>query len=138
MPSAQRREIAQRVERTLDLLCVAVIAREHERRFVELVGERARGPRFGTRIIDQRPGKNDVEKGIVVEIVTMADDAERGNHVLADRILSQCAALSEAAGQSSGEESRFGEIPDLVLTIKERKLAPGERVCLTVATQILD
>ncbi len=73
-----------------------------------------------------------------MEIVAMRDDAERGDDVFTDGILTQRPPLCEAAGQARGEQTRFREVSDLVLAIQQREVAPRQSVSLSVTTQVLD
>src|SRR2546430_974403 len=93
---------------------------------------------LSARLVDDRAGKHDVEKRVVVEIVAMGDRAKGGDHILAHRVFTDSTALREAARESGGEKARLGKLTYLMLAIEQRVVAPRERVGFLVAAQVLD
>ena len=75
MPPAERGEIAKRVQRTLDLLCVAMLTRHRGGHSLQLIDERTVCAGLGACVVDERARQHDVEKGVVVQIVTKSNRA---------------------------------------------------------------
>src|SRR5438105_7646787 len=105
---------------------------------LQLLDERSRRTGFGAGVVDERSRKHDVEEAVIVQVVAMGNHAERGDEVLADRVLTQGAALRESAREPRRQQARFGEIADLMLAIEDGVVAPRERVLGVVAAQVFD
>src|ERR1051326_1290148 len=73
--SAQCGKIAKRVERALDLLGVTMLAGHGVRRPLQLLDHALRRGCLGPGIVEERTGKHDLEKAMVMQIVTVSNGA---------------------------------------------------------------
>ena len=95
--------------------------------------------RLRASAVEERLGKNDLEKALLVDRITRArDHAERGDDVADDGIVRQRASVRETTRNSRCKERRLGAVTDLVASIEQRVLTPVQTVVLAVATEVVD